>query len=395
MRRISLIALRAAGAPWPSGTLAACRAGLEEAGHSVEVLVVSDPTSCPTGESLEPWCESMLAPAPGLSEAAVAGLRAAQGGWIVLLDAGRAYSPEDVFGVVARLGEGDAALVVASGPRPLIGTSLRRIAGSSDPSSGLVGLTQEAAIRADQALAPIGSRFAVEMLARVAGRRADVPVDRVAPGLRRSSLLDDIRLAKRLADDRFGTASRLIQFCFVGASGMMVDLTCYALFQALLSRTGLANWVLPLFDGSLDLAVSAVLAIAVALTWNFSLNRRLTFNDARRGSIGVQYLRYVLSNLLGIAVSLTLRLALPGTFGYFARHRLAAAVAGIVAATGLSFTMARWFVFDRKAEPTTGSASRRSSIRSHEAARGPIAGRHGSPRPLTSAASKSAVSPLD
>jgi hypothetical protein len=53
----------------------------------------------------------------------------------------------------------------------------------------------------------------------------------------------------------------------------------------------------------------------------------------------------VLSNALGIALSFTLRLTLPRQFGFFAKHRLAAAVVGIVAATGISFTMSRWLVF--------------------------------------------------
>jgi dolichol-phosphate mannosyltransferase len=186
----------------------------------------------------------------------------------------------------------------------------------------------------------------------VAGRRADVPVESVVSTSRASTPLGDLRQLKRLADDLFGNASRLLQFCFVGASGMVVDLTFYALFQAILNQTSVFDGMqAPLVGGPLALAVAAVLAISIALTWNFTINRRLTFNDTRRGSIGRQYLRYVLSNLLGIGVSLTLRLLLPNTFGFFRRHRLAAAVVGIVTATGISFSMARWFVFRHRPAP--------------------------------------------
>ncbi len=38
---------------------------------------------------------------------------------------------------------------------------------------------------------------------------------------------------KRILDARFGNYSRLVQFCIVGASGMVVDLSCYALLQLL------------------------------------------------------------------------------------------------------------------------------------------------------------------
>ena len=137
---------------------------------------------------------------------------------------------------------------------------------------------------------------------------------------------------------------------------MVVDLSAYAALQVILTHTPLADHQIfrvgtngsPI---SLAVTVAAVLAIAIAMTWNFSLNRRLTFNDARRGSIVQQYVRYVLSNLVGTGVSLAFRLVLPSSFAFFSRHRLAAAVAGIVAATGISFSLARWFVFAHRSSP--------------------------------------------
>ena len=113
------------------------------------------------------------------------------------------------------------------------------------------------------------------------------------------------------------------------------------------------RWLLrksALFGGTWHLVIAAAIAIAIALVWNFALNRRLTFNDARTGSLPRQFLTYVLSNALAIALSFTVRLYLPARVDFFARHRLAAAVVGIVAATGVSFTMARWLVFARRAE---------------------------------------------
>ncbi|HEY2159483.1 MAG TPA: GtrA family protein, partial [Isosphaeraceae bacterium] len=173
--------------------------------------------------------------------------------------------------------------------------------------------------------------------------RADVPVAPVATTSRASTPLGDLRQLKRLADDRFGNASRLLQFCFVGASGMVVDLTLYALFQWLFGATSLARVTTPL--GPLYLVVSGALSVGIALSWNFTLNRYLTFSYAKGGSIVRQFLTYALSNALGIALSFSLRLLLPMRVPFFAQHKLAAAVVGIVAATGISFTMARWLVF--------------------------------------------------
>ena len=83
MARVSLIVLRAPGITWPSERMAACRAVLEEQGFTVEVLAIADPSAEPMPVLDEPWCESMVAGAPGLAESAIAGLRAASGNLLV------------------------------------------------------------------------------------------------------------------------------------------------------------------------------------------------------------------------------------------------------------------------------------------------------------------------
>jgi dolichol-phosphate mannosyltransferase len=127
---------------------------------------------------------------------------------------------------------------------------------------------------------------------------------------------------------------------------MVVDLTLYAIFQALFRDTSLKNSKVPLIGGSVDLALSGFLAVWLAMSWNFLINRRFTFNDARRNaSIVRQYLTYATGNALAIGVSLVIRLWLPTQVEFFNNHKLAAALVGIVLATGISFSMARYFVF--------------------------------------------------
>jgi dolichol-phosphate mannosyltransferase len=195
-----------------------------------------------------------------------------------------------------------------------------------------------------------GSRLVLDLLAWPCGVHRDVAVDTLPDDRLRIGRpgLDDVRQLKRVLDQRFGTFSRLVQFCMVGASGMIVDLTCYALFQALFVRLGTAPANQVANQLFWRLAAARAVAILVALIWNFTLNRRLTFNDARSGSIARQFLTYTLGNALGIAVSMTLSLWLPLRVSFFARHRLAAAVVGIVVATGISFSMSRWVVFIRR-----------------------------------------------
>ena len=355
MARVSLIVLNSPGLDWPVDRIEAYRAGLEQAGYPVEVLAISDPDSGSRSTFDQSWLRSIVATGPGLAEAAVSGIRLARSPLIVVVDLAMPYTSADLLAVVEALVSGQVVLAISSRPViGVVGAVSRRFLGTTDPTSGMIGLSQASAVAADDSFAPVGSQFTLELLARVAGRRGDVPVDPVRSVAKSATLLADLRQVKRLADDRFGLVSRLIQFCFVGASGMVVDLSIYAILQLVLARTALAGMTAPIVGGSLALAVAAVLAIATALTWNFSINRRLTFNDARQGSIPRQYLRYVLSNLLGIGVSLSLRLLLPIKLPFFRAHRLAAAVVGIVAATGISFSMARWFVFGSKPSSHAG-----------------------------------------
>ena len=142
---------------------------------------------------------------------------------------------------------------------------------------------------------------------------------------------------------------------------MVVDLSFYALFQWLLSATWLVSQTSKHFGFSWHLAISGALSIAIALLWNFTLNRRLTFNDARGGSWFRQFLTYALSNAVAIAVSFTLRLYLPMRVGFFSQHKLAAAVVGIVVATGISFSMSRWIVFARRVDQRSCRPNRRSA----------------------------------
>jgi len=293
------------------------------------------------------------------------GLAAATGDILLVLDPSRAYAPEALLQVLDSLRNSSAAVVVGvprGRRRRLTPWSVRsrslailgKLAlGTSDGLSGLAAI-RHSAVRSIIAETPSvsGSRILLDVLTWCSGRLLDVPVATGEDDQRRldSIRLDDARQIKRVLDHRFGTLSRLVQFCLVGASGMVVDLSLYALLQALFVRIGFGTPASPEHGGTWPLAVAGSLSIWAALTWNFLLNRRLTFNDSRAGSIVRQYLTYALGNALGIIVSLFLRLYLPVRFVFFSQHRLAAAVVGIVAATAISFSMSRWVVFIHQPE---------------------------------------------
>ena len=362
--QISLVIPLEAERALPPDRLAACCRALEAKGFAYEVLIVGNGTA-PAIPGPSKAIDVRLIPSkPGLAPEAVAGLEAARGETVVILDEGMGYDLADIGDLVEPLLRGEADMVFGSrltrrrgGLRSLLGICFQKMVGTTDPLSGLIAVRKAAYHEAASRLKPVGSKFSFELLAKVDGRLCDVQVRR--PHRRRRDLptWDDVRHWKRLADHKFGNFSRLVQFCAVGASGMLVDLTTYALAQSVLARTPLLHGTTRLwrFEWPSSLAVSAVIAVSVALVWNFTLNRRLTFNDARAGSIIRQFLTYALSNAISVPFSLFLRLQLPAWHPFFARHRLAAAVVGIVAATTISFSMARWLVFRKPKPGQTGT----------------------------------------
>ncbi len=305
----------------------------------------------------------------GWASLARAGVDAARGEHLIVMDGRRSYSPDSLARVAAPLQEGHWDLAVGV-PRlddsGLLGWLQRRfglglisrlLLGTSDIFSGLFAVRRSVWDHASIHSRGGDPSLILDLLSRNRVRCVDVPVHG-GRGLRPRGLgFGDLRPLKRLLDLRFGNYSRLVQFCIVGASGMVVDLSFYALFQWLFAFTTLYDLESGVLGVSRHLAVAGALSIAIALVWNFTLNRRLTFNDARKSGLARQFLTYVLSNALAILCSLTVRLYLPGHVGFFERHRLAAAVVGIVAATGISFSMSRWLVFSRKPDPRIGPRS--------------------------------------
>ena len=346
---------------------------------SVEVILAGDVA---TPEQNLQAVAPIIVPAEGEGRVSAfrAGMKAASSDLLVVLDPQRSYPPQTLVQVIEGLRTSEADLVIAvphrdrgrswwrSLARRCLGLAGQVTLGTSDVFSGLMAIRPTPLGKATILHRARGSRLVLDLLAWPWGAHViDVPVetrpeDRICLGPLR---FDDLRQLKRVLDHRFGTFSRLIQFCMVGASGMVVDLTLYALFQLLFA----CFWPLPaglsVSRFSWPLATAGALSIFTALVWNFTLNRRLTFNDARGGSILRQFLTYALGNALGVAVSLSLRLYLPLHFGFFARHKLAAAVVGIIVATGISFSMSRWVVFIRRPD---GSAAAEHPPRPVEAA---------------------------
>lgn len=227
---------------------------------------------------------------------------------------------------------------------------LEKLTGCQAVNASALVVRPQAIRDREAAIKPAGRWIALEFQLRVPNERRTVlaSTNHQKPVKATDSRLGKTELSfiKSYVDHKYGNVSRLVQFCTVGFSGMFVDLTSYAGFQAIFGKTILREYALPFVKSTADLALAGFLAIWLAITWNFILNRRLTFNDARRNSTLLkQYGTYVLSNALALCVSFVLRIWLPSRFAFFDDHKLVAAFAGIVIATGISFNMTRYFVF--------------------------------------------------
>ena len=126
---------------------------------------------------------------------------------------------------------------------------------------------------------------------------------------------------------------RLVRFGGVGASGLVVGLTVLNLGMLISGRFMLANFA----------------AFIVAVTWNFSLNRRFTFEPTGRW-IGRQWAEFVLGSLGGAVVNWSISVSLYTSVDFFRDHYNAAALLGVAASAGGNFLWSRWVVFREEDE---------------------------------------------
>ena len=293
-----------------------------------------------------------LSPERGDEAGVVRGLAEARGDVLICMD-GRARDPASAIPRMLRaLDETGAELVIATPHAPgggwednggVLGWIVSRSAmllalplgRTRDPMSGFFAL-RRSIYRRSAPLDRVGSAIALELLVKCRIRKVrEVPIEvtGAARGTRTvlRELVGYVRDLKRLADFKFGALSRFFQFCMVGTSGMVVDLSGYALLLYL----------------KVPLGGARALAIWVAMTWNFFLNRRMTFSDSRDRSAWSQYPRFVASCILGALLSWSVNMLVVTQVSWFGVHLLLAAFIGILVGTISNFLFSHLWVFKR------------------------------------------------
>jgi dolichol-phosphate mannosyltransferase len=313
------------------GTSEAC-ANMRTEGHAVRLILRTDQR--------------------GLSSAVLRGFIEARGKVLVCMDADLSHPPEALPHMIETLEKDRAEFVIGSryvrgGTTDAEWSLVRKFQSKvatlmarplcrvSDPLAGYFALPRTVFERA-QVLSPVGYKIGLELIVKCGCTRiAELPIhfsDRRF-GQSKLSLREQInylRHLKRLADFKFGGWSQLGQFSVVGASGMAVDLLAYAL----LLRAGVA------------LPVARALAIFIAMSWNFALNRRVSFSRNRFGRpIIQQYFLWLASSGVGAVTSWSVAVSLTSFTKFFAADVFLAAILGIAIGGLINFLLARHWTF--------------------------------------------------
>ena len=286
----------------------------------------------------------------GLSSAVIEGFRKARGDFLVCMDADLSHPPDRILALVEQLRDPRVDFVIGSRycaggtieeawsrTRRLnswVATLLSRpFTTIKDPMSGFFALRRDT-FESAAALSPVGYKIGLELLVKARCHNVrEVPIRFVdrrfgASKLNLREQFNYVRHVKRLLDFKYGVVSRILQFAAVGATGAVVDL---AVFSAMLRAT--------------PLEIARAIAVLVAMTSNFWLNRRLTFSDRRTTSVWRAYVRFITSSSLGALVNWLVSVGLATSFPLWSGHATRAALAGIACGAIFNFVLSFNWVF--------------------------------------------------
>jgi glycosyltransferase involved in cell wall biosynthesis len=284
----------------------------------------------------------------GLGGAVQAGIRAAAGEWVCVMDGDLQHPPELVPQLLERAMGGRADLVLASrltdggdaealGPvRYLISKSLaliarlsfpRRLRGISDPMTGFF-VVRRSAVDCDR-LQPKGFKILLEILVRFQELKvAEVPFrfDVRNAGVTKAGFREVLNLAGLMLQLRLGEDLRFLRFLTVGVTGFVVNNLLLALLTEL---------------AGLFYLLSAVLATQGSSLWNFGWSARWVFSDRQASGSGIQPLAmFLLVNNAALALRAPMMFVMTTGLGL---HYIASNILSIALLAMLRFTIAdRW-----------------------------------------------------
>lgn len=346
---------------------------IESEGLSYEILIMDDNSQ---DGSIEKVAE--LAPNHpiklinrtedrGLSPAVIDGFDVAQGDYVVVMDADLSHPATAIPKMIAQLKSGESDFVLGS--RYVDGGSiddswtLWRYVNSvvatipalpltkvKDPMSGFFAV-RKADIPERKDLSPIGYKIALEVMVKGNFEKvSEVPihfVDRIhgESKLTLSEQLKYLRHLRRLYQFKFQTKAEFFQFAAVGSSGFIVDLVFYLLLQMM----GLSH------------TAARAISFWPAVSWNWMLNRVITFSHREKTKKSTQWGAFASSSLLGFAVNYGTYYTLTTFVPFFQEHMILALIVGVLMGMGFNFSISNLFIFKKLREEVDSESSQKTS----------------------------------
>lgn len=289
-----------------------------------------------------------------LSLSVIDGIAAAQFDLVIVMDADHSHPPEKLPEMLATLRSNENSFIIGSRyvehgsfdrdwslwrfMNSHIATLLTRpLVACADPMSGFFAFDRRR-IGDLAKLKPIGYKIGLELMVR--GHFdgiMEVPIDFQDREIGESKMnftqqFRFLRHLRRLYTAKFGTLGEFVNYGMVGASGFIVDLLFYYLFQA----------------AGLEHQVARALSFWPAVTWNWRLNRSATFGERKRRPGARQWLEFVLTSLVGFSLNWGVYVTLTAQSDFFDTYRLLALIAGISVASIFNFVLSSLYVYSEK-----------------------------------------------
>ncbi|MDE0105032.1 MAG: glycosyltransferase [Bryobacterales bacterium] len=290
-----------------------------------------------------------------LSAAVLLGFQLARYDRLVVLDADLSHPPERIADLLAALGDG-REIVMGSrygeggsvGPRwgvwrllnSRLATALARpLASCSDPLSGFFAIPRRA-LPDLAGLDPLGYKIGLELLVRGQLEVKEVPIEFAKRQAGSSKMgwrqqVDFLRHLGRLYRYRFGGLTRAACFGLVGASGLVIDVSIYLGLQSL----------------GVEHRTARLVSFWPAVSWNWLVNRRVTYNGRPTQPRLRQWAKFTASSLIGLGANVGTYAALTTWVAGFDRRRLLALLTGVAVGGMLNFLVATMYVYRRHAVP--------------------------------------------
>ena len=300
-------------------------------------------------------------PPRDLSLSVIEGIRLCRFDRLVVMDADLSHPPERIADLLAAL-DSECDMVVGSrytagglidqtwSPWRVLNSRVATalalpLVTCSDPMAGFFA-TDRRLLPDLQTLQPIGYKIALELMVRGRLRVKELPIDFRDRSLGSSKMnwkqqLNYLRHLHRLYLYKFGGIARLLCFGLVGASGLAIDVACYLGLQ----------WI------GLEHRLARFLSFWPAVTWNWRLNRSLTFGERPRQPRVRQWGKFVAGSLVGLSLNVGGYTILTSLVDFFASRRLLALLLGVLLGTVANFLLANLYVYRRHSEtPEIGSS---------------------------------------